>query len=59
MSHEIRTPLNAINGMVLLAAARRPAGRAVGAVENADQAGKHLLGLINDVLSLSKLKPAR
>ncbi|WP_243302398.1 ATP-binding protein [Geothrix oryzisoli] len=57
MSHELRTPLNAILGYTQLLA-RRP-GRSA---EDHDQlgrilsAGEHLLALINDVLSLSKIE---
>jgi PAS domain S-box-containing protein len=57
MSHELRTPLNAILGYAQLMA-RRP-GRSA---EDRDQlgrvlaAGEHLLSLINDVLSLSKIE---
>ena len=57
MSHELRTPLNAILGYAQLME-RRP-GRSA---EDRDQlgrilgAGEHLLSLINDVLSLSKIE---
>jgi len=57
MSHELRTPLNAILGYAQLMG-RRP-GRSE---EDRDQlgrilgAGEHLLSLINDVLSLSKIE---
>lgn len=57
MSHELRTPLNAILGYAQLMN-RRAAGNA----EDRDQltrilgAGEHLLSLINDVLSLSKIE---
>ncbi|HEY3270031.1 MAG TPA: ATP-binding protein [Geothrix sp.] len=57
MSHELRTPLNAILGYAQLME-RRP-GRSA---EDHDQlgrilaAGEHLLSLINDVLSLSKIE---
>lgn len=57
MSHELRTPLNAILGYTQLMARR--SGRSA---EDHDQlgrilgAGEHLLSLINDVLSLSKIE---
>jgi signal transduction histidine kinase/CheY-like chemotaxis protein/HAMP domain-containing protein len=57
MSHELRTPLNAILGYAQLMARR--GGRSA---EDQDQlgrilaAGEHLLTLINDVLSLSKIE---
>jgi PAS domain S-box-containing protein len=57
MSHEIRTPLNAILGYAqilrrdsTLRAAHRPA------VETIAASGSHLLGLIDDVLDLSKIE---
>jgi len=57
MSHELRTPLNAILGYAQLMNRR-----AAGSAEDRDQltrilgAGEHLLSLINDVLSLSKIE---
>lgn len=57
MSHELRTPLNAILGYAQLMNRR-----AAGHPEDRDQlarilgAGEHLLSLINDVLSLSKIE---
>ena len=55
MSHEIRTPLNAVLGMARIGA-RDSVGRASHATFTRIQdAGAHLLGLINDVLDFSKL----
>ena len=56
MSHEIRTPLNAILGMTHLAlkAAREP--RQQDHLRHVQQASQHLLGVINDVLDISKIE---
>ncbi|MCE1239155.1 MAG: response regulator [Azonexaceae bacterium] len=59
MSHEIRTPLNAIIGLTYLM--RRdglPPAQAERA-ERIDAAGKLLLGVINDVLDLSRIEAGR
>jgi signal transduction histidine kinase/ligand-binding sensor domain-containing protein/CheY-like chemotaxis protein len=57
MSHELRTPLNAVLGFVQLMdrrPGRDPADREHLAIIN--RSGEHLLGLINEVLSLSKIE---
>ncbi|MEP6620594.1 MAG: ATP-binding protein [bacterium] len=62
MSHELRTPLNAIIGyseMVIEEAADANAGAIVPDLEKIRSSGKHLLGLINDVLDLSKIEAGR
>jgi len=60
MSHELRTPLTAILGYTRLMA-REPARNEDDRVRLAHvvQAGEHLLSLINDVLSLSKIEAGR
>ena len=60
MSHDIRTPMNAIVGMTAIASAN---------LDNTDQvksclkkialSSKHLLGLINDVLDMSKIESGK
>jgi len=59
MSHELRTPLNAILGYTELILNRyygdAPA-EMLAALERVQSNGKHLLGLINDVLDLSKIE---
>jgi signal transduction histidine kinase len=59
MSHELRTPLNAILGYTELIADGvygEPSDKMRGVLERIGANGKHLLGLINDVLDLSKIE---
>ena len=59
MSHELRTPLNAIIGlteMLVTNAARFGTEKAVEPLNRVHRAGTHLLGLINQVLDLSKIE---
>src|SRR5713101_558558 len=60
MSHELRTPLNAILGFSeLLIDAREgqhPPATRLRFLEQIHSSGKHLLGLINDILDLSKIE---
>lgn len=56
MSHEIRTPLNAVLGLAHLARQELSPGKASDYLDKIDDAGKHLLHLINDVLDMSKLE---
>ena len=59
MSHELRTPLNAILGYTELMAdgiyGELPE-RTMGVLKRLESNGRHLLGLINDVLDLSKIE---
>jgi len=62
MSHELRTPLNAILGyseMLAEDAAANGQTSAVADLTRIQGAGKHLLGLINEVLDLSKLEAGK
>ncbi|MDR3363435.1 MAG: response regulator [Clostridiales Family XIII bacterium] len=59
MSHEIRTPMNAIIGMTTI-------GKNAGDIEKKDhcfdkiaEAGGHLLGVINDILDMSKIESGK
>jgi signal transduction histidine kinase len=59
MSHELRTPLNAILGYTELmadGAYGEPSEKMQGILKRLEANGKHLLGLINDVLDLSKIE---
>jgi signal transduction histidine kinase len=59
MSHELRTPLNAILGYTELmadGAYGEPSEKMFGVLKRLEANGKHLLGLINDVLDLSKIE---
>jgi signal transduction histidine kinase len=59
MSHELRTPLNAIIGlteMMVTNATRFGTEKAQEPLQRVNRAGTHLLGLINQVLDLSKIE---
>jgi signal transduction histidine kinase len=59
MSHELRTPLNAILGYAELmadGAYGELSEKMLGILKHVESNGKHLLGLINDVLDLSKIE---
>ena len=55
MSHEIRTPMNAIIGMTNIALASNDATRRDYCLHKIDEASNHLLGIINDILDMSKI----
>jgi signal transduction histidine kinase/DNA-binding response OmpR family regulator len=63
MSHELRTPLNAIIGFSDLMRLEEPDGdrRRVPAdwIDHIHTSGRHLLGLINDILDLAKVEAGR
>jgi adenylate cyclase len=62
MSHELRTPLNAIIGltdMLVTNAARFGTEKAKEPLQRVHRAGTHLLGLINQVLDLSKIEAGK
>jgi len=62
MSHELRTPLNAIIGlteMMVKNATRFGTEKAQEPLQRVNRAGTHLLGLINQVLDLSKIEAGK
>jgi signal transduction histidine kinase len=59
MSHELRTPMNAILGyteLILDNIYGEPSAKMRSVLERVQSNGRHLLGLINDVLDLSKIE---
>jgi PAS domain S-box-containing protein len=59
MSHEIRTPMNAILGMVHLMQREGVTDKQGGQLGKIDLAAKHLLGILNDILDLSKIEAGK
>ena len=60
MSHDIRTPMNAIVGMTAIATAHIDDKQQVqNCLKKIALSGKHLLGLINDVLDMSKIESGK
>jgi len=59
MSHEIRTPMNAIIGMINIGLNTGDIDRKNYCFTRADNASKHLLGIINDILDMSKIEADR
>src|SRR5215472_16861272 len=62
MSHELRTPLNAIIGLTEMMVSNVPrfgTEKAVEPLRRVHRAGTHLLGLINQVLDLSKIEAGK
>ena len=55
MSHEIRTPMNGILGMAYLLRQDGVTPRQADRLAKIDASGRHLLGIINDVLDLAKI----
>ena|GEM_PF-1700448 len=59
MSHEIRTPMNAIIGMTAIGKSAGDIERIKYCFTKIDDASKHLLGVINDVLDMSKIEAGK
>ncbi|MDR1217218.1 MAG: response regulator, partial [Oscillospiraceae bacterium] len=59
MSHEMRTPMNAIIGMTLIGKKTADAERKDYAFEKIENASTHLLGVINDILDMSKIEAGK
>ncbi|MDR0862328.1 MAG: response regulator [Oscillospiraceae bacterium] len=56
MSHEMRTPMNAIIGMTTIGEAASDIDRKDYCFEKIEEASTHLLGVINDILDMSKIE---
>lgn len=56
MSHEMRTPMNAIIGMTGIAKNSDNPGKKEYCLDKIEGASKHLLGVINDILDMSKIE---
>ncbi|MDR1566612.1 MAG: response regulator [Treponema sp.] len=56
MSHEMRTPMNAIIGMTSIAKSSSDAERKDYCLSKIEDASTHLLGVINDILDMSKIE---
>lgn len=56
MSHEIRTPMNAIIGMTQIGLNANDIPKKDYSLQKIDEASTHLLGVINDILDMSKIE---
>jgi signal transduction histidine kinase/CheY-like chemotaxis protein len=56
MSHEIRTPMNAIIGMIAVGKNAQDSERKNYSFKKIEEASKHLLGVINKILDMSKIE---
>jgi len=59
MSHEMRTPLNTIMGMAAIGMEESEIGGKNYALEKIDEASAHLLGVISDILDMSKIEAGK
>ena len=59
MSHEMRTPLNAIIGMTTIGKNSSESDRKQYSLNKIEEASRHLLGVINDVLDYSKIEAGK
>ena len=59
MSHEIRTPINAIVGMTTIGKSAHSTEKKDYAFERIEIASTHLLGIINDILDMSKIEASK
>jgi len=59
MSHEIRTPMNAIIGMTSIGKSSSTVDKKDYAFNKIEDASKHLLGVINDILDMAKIEANR
>jgi signal transduction histidine kinase/CheY-like chemotaxis protein/HAMP domain-containing protein len=56
MSHEMRTPMNAIIGMTAIAKSSPDVEKKDYCIQKIEDASTHLLGVINDILDMSKIE---
>jgi len=59
MSHEIRTPMNAIIGMTMIGKTAPSLEKKDYAFDKIEDASNHLLGIINDILEMSKIEAGK
>jgi len=59
MSHEMRTPMNAIIGMTSIGKSSGDMERMIYCFTKIEDASKHLLGIINDILDMSKIEAGK
>ncbi len=59
MSHEIRTPMNAIIGMTQIARRSDNPEKIKSCIDHIESSSAHLLGLVNDVLDMSKIEAGK
>jgi len=59
MSHELRTPMNGVMGMLDLALRRATDAQQVDLLNKGKGSAQHLLGIINDILDISKIEADR
>jgi signal transduction histidine kinase/ActR/RegA family two-component response regulator len=59
LSHELRTPFNGLLGMLALLQRSSLTPQQADQLETARESGEHLLGILNDVLDISKLESGR
>ena len=59
MSHEIRTPLNAVIGMTKIGSQTEKLERKNYAFAKIEEASEHLLGIINNILDMSKIEAGK
>jgi CheY-like chemotaxis protein len=59
MSHEMRTPMNAVIGMTSIGKAASDKDRMIYCFNKIEDASHHLLGVINDILDMSKIEAGK
>ena len=59
MSHELRTPMNGVMGMLELAKRRMADAKGQDQLDKAKRSAERLLGVLNDILDLSKIEAER